>query len=194
MVSVRTTAPVFLTLALLGALGAQAQGRATGTSAAPSASGVGGRVLGQAAPLAAAGVYAYQLVDRTFHKVTTDASGNFLFQDLPAGLYQIIANKPGFTPVVVMLTRTTARTYQFLELQLAEQAKPSRSPLSDDFWALRARIPADILRDIDVAGTAESDDAERLAIRQEAIPVKTNLAADAQLAGFHTEMQAMTGV
>jgi len=96
MVSVRITAPVVLTLALLGgALGAETQSRQTG---------VGGRVLGQASPLAAAGVYAYQLVDRSFHKVMTDGQGNFLFQDLPAGLYQIIANKPGFTPVVVMLS------------------------------------------------------------------------------------------
>src|SRR5262250_637476 len=78
---------------------------------ADNRAGVGGRVLGETSPLPAAGVYAYQLADASLRKVLTDPQGNFLFQDLPAGLYNIIAHKIGFTPVVVKITRTTAQAY-----------------------------------------------------------------------------------
>ena len=151
--------------------------------AAPAATGLAGRVTGNASPLAAAGVYAYQLADLALFKVMTDPQGNFLFRDLPAGLYKIIAHKPGFLPVVMMVTRDNAKASQFLELQLpprGTQATPTTqttgthsafpstpasgpapapaAPAADtDFWALRASIPADVLRDIessDVAGAA----------------------------------------
>ncbi len=101
-------------LALLGQAGVlQAQVRQVG---------VGGQVLGESAPLAAAHIYAYQLADLSLRKVKTDAQGNFLFKDLPAGLYKVIAHKAGFIPVVGMLTRTTAQAYQSLEFQLASAA------------------------------------------------------------------------
>src|SRR5580692_3150136 len=86
-------------------------------AAAAGATGVAGRVTGNSSPLAAAGVYAYQLATLTLHKVETDPQGNFLFRNLPAGLYKIIAHKAGFEPVVILLTHTTAQAYQFLELQ-----------------------------------------------------------------------------
>src|SRR5689334_3798007 len=107
MTSVRKAAPFILALALLGGA---SDARADGPNTKPQ--GVGGRVLGEtSSPLGAAGVYAYQLADLSLRKVLTDKEGNFLFQDLPAGLYKVIAHKPGFTPVVVMLTRTAASTY-----------------------------------------------------------------------------------
>jgi hypothetical protein len=139
--------------------------------------GLAGRVLGNSSPLAAAGVYAYQLADLALYKVVTDPQGNFLFRDLPAGLYKIIANKPGFMPVVIMVTRTTTKAYQFLELQLAQRdardahdgipgaRRSGASRVSghaadpadpEDFWALRARIPSDVLRDIEIAEAPES--------------------------------------
>lgn len=108
--------------------------------------GVGGRVLGESAPLAAAQIYAYQLADLSFHKVMTDGAGNFLFQGLPAGLYKIIAHKSGFIPAVALLTRTTAKRHQTVDFQLA-QRRPG--PGEDDFWSVRSRVPADVLREID---------------------------------------------
>ena len=193
--------------------------------------GLAGRVTGNAAPLAAAGVYAYQLADLALFKVMTDPQGNFLFRDLPAGLYKIIAHKPGFLPVVTMVTRDTAKASQFLELQLpprgtrttaASQATGTSAPASGaapaslpdtDFWALRARIPADVLRDIeasDAAGAAGSQAGETKA----AAPAVAGLPHDPGSGGgsdrgstvssaalssagasrFHTELQAMTGV
>jgi len=111
MTASRTTIPLILALALAGG---------AARAAADPRAGVGGRVLGETSPLPSAGVYAYQLADASLRKVLTDPQGNFLFQDLPAGLYKIIAHKIGFTPVVVRITRTTAQTYQRVELQLAE--------------------------------------------------------------------------
>jgi hypothetical protein len=217
---------------------------------ASAGTGLAGRVTGNASPLQAAGVYAYQLADLALFKVMTDAQGNFLFRDLPAGLYKIIAHKPGFLPVVIMVTRDTAKAYQFLELQLAQRAVhdfdasdrakgPSASSsnssggarktgaadsVDGDFWALRARIPGDVLRDIeasDAAGTQEGQ-AKSATAASGAAPASAagatpasgsitpagtvasggsfasaraeDTAAGGGSGRFHTEVQAMTGV
>lgn len=177
MTSVRKAAPFILALALLGG--------ASGARAADRPQGVGGRVLGETlSPLGAAGVYAYQLADLSLQKVLTDKAGNFLFQNLPAGLYKIIAHKPGFSPVVVMLTRTAASNYQFLDLQLAPQPRDATGQVGDDFWAMRARIPADVLHDI------ETDPARERSFQIAAAQLPQEL----PLARFQTDFQAMTGV
>jgi hypothetical protein len=212
---------------------------APGTAAAGATNhrggaGLAGRVLGNSSPLAAAGVYAYQLADLALYKVVTDPEGNFLFRDLPAGLYKIIANKPGFMPVVIMVTRTTTKAYQFLELQLAQRdardahdgtpgaRRSGASQVSghaadpadpEDFWALRARIPSDVLRDIEIAEAPESgqDGGSGAQTRPQGTTAKAarppgadgalpagNAVSSAALSDgsgrFHTEVQAMTGV
>ena len=180
MTSVRKAAPFILTLALLGGA---FDARADELKTRPQ--GVGGRVLGETAPLGAAGVYAYQLVDLSLRKVLTDAQGNFLFQNLPAGLYQVIAHKPGFTPVVVKLIRTAANTYQFLDLQLAPQPRDAKGSKVDDFWAIRERVPADVLHEI------EKDEAEGERLVRIAGP---QIPQELDLGRFQTDFQAMTGV
>lgn len=170
MEGIRKAVPVVLALALLGGAGK--------VCAEDRRVGVAGRVLGEKTPLAAAGVYAYQLADLTLHKVKTDPQGNFLFQNLPAGLYKIVAHKPGFVPVVVMLTRTKAQAYQFLEVDLAER-QVGQGPTQDDYWSIRARIPSDVLHDIE----------------QGEIQLSSFTSSSDVLAGnFHTEMQAISGV
>jgi hypothetical protein len=192
----RNTAPWLLALALLG--GAETAQAAPSPSITPKqpelkpvpVSGVVGRVRGETAPLGSAAVYAYQLADLSLRKALTDPQGNFAFQDLPAGLYKIIAHKAGFVPVVAMLTRTTAHTYQFLELQLAPQAQGAKSGADDaDFWAVRSRIPTDVLRDIDRGDRGDDSGELQLASLAELTgPERVDLSR------FHTEMQAMTGV
>jgi hypothetical protein len=173
MPTLRKSLPLIVAFALLGQAAAlQAEVRRVG---------VAGRVLGESNPLASAHIYAYQLADLTLHKVMTDGQGNFLFQDLPAGLYKIIAHKTGFLPAVIMLTRTTAQAYQFLEVELA-QRQPGQGPAGDDFWTIRARVPADVLREI------ETDEAQIQLVSLTAPPSGT-------LTGnFKTEMKALTGV
>src|SRR5436305_2024849 len=171
--SIRLTA-LTIALALLS------QGGAAFAEARPAR--VGGRVLSETSPLAAAQIYAYQLADLSLHKVLTDAQGNFLFRDLPAGLYQIIAHKAGFLPVVVMLPRATARVYQSLELRLAQRGTaPGAS--EDDFWAVRSQVPADVLRDIE---TSQSENIKAASF--------TGTSIDSLASSFKAEMQARTGV
>lgn len=160
-------------LVLLGQAGAvEAQGRR---------SGVAGRVVGESSPLAAAQIYAYQLADLSLQKVTTDADGNFLFRDLPAGLYKVIAHKVGFVPAVIMITRTTAQAYQFLEVELAQRG-PGRGAESDDYWSIRARVPADVLREIEAAESRVQ------------LASFTASSAGSLTGNFQTEMKALTGV
>lgn len=177
--------PLFLALVLVA--GAARAGTVGGDSPRTQRPGVGGRVLGEASPLAAAGVYAYQLADLSVRKVLTDNKGSFLFQDLPAGLYKIIAHKPGFVPVVVMLTRTAAQNYQFVELQLTERPLGKANP-EDDFWSVRSRIPGDVLRDI------EEGDGPQTTYLGQLAPLGDGQRLDLAKTGFRTEMQAMTGV
>ncbi|HSS78690.1 MAG TPA: carboxypeptidase-like regulatory domain-containing protein [Thermoanaerobaculia bacterium] len=169
----RLSLPLIAALALLGS--------ANAAGADSRQVGVAGRVVGEASPLAAAQIYAYRLADLSLQKVLTDTQGNFLFQNLPTGLYKIIAHKSGFLPVVVMITRTTAQAYQFLELQLA-QRQAGQPATEDDFWAVRARVPADVLRDIE---TAQTEDTRVAMFTGSAATIASS---------FRGEMQALTGV
>ena len=127
-------------------------------------------------PLEAASVYAYGLADTSLRKVFTDDDGRFSFDSLPAGIYKIIAHKPGFLPAVVRLTRASANLYQELELALSpEDAIQTDGP--QDFWKIRERIPTDVLREITIAN---------------APPPEPRYATDAP--AFETEMRALTGV
>ena len=144
-------------------------------------SGVVGRVLGETSPLGSARIYAYQLADLSISKAVTDAYGNFAFPDLPAGLYKVIALKAGFLPKVAMLARTTAQAYQELELQLVHR-QTGQGPEADDFWSIRARVPADVLREIEAEESA-------IQLASFAPPPIGSLKT-----GFKAEMQALTGV
>jgi len=185
--------PLLAALLLLGLAGSAAAQRPplpSNPPNAPNPQGVAGRVTGERSPLASAGVYAFQLAESKLHKVLTDPQGNFLFQDLPAGLYKVIAHKAGFAPVVILLTRTTAQAYQFLELQLSQSAAPANGAApaqggNDDFWSLRAAIPPDVLRDIEQASEGE--------LPRFADERRPQLALST-LSQFHTDIQAMKGV
>lgn len=135
-----------------------------------------GRVKTDATPLADARVYAYQVSDLTLHRVDTDTVGGFLFKELPAGLYKIIAVKTGFVPAVVLLERQSAETRQYLEVDLSPQVALS-APSEGDFWNLRRQIPADVLRDLETLEPA----AETVAPASEGFDLA------------RTEFQAMSG-
>ena len=172
MRAARRSIPLLLLFTLLG--------RADAEGASPP--GVEVRVHSERSPLAAAVVYVYQLADLSYRKARTDAQGNFLFKDLPAGLYKVIAHKTGFVPAVGMLTRATAQNYQLVELQLIERSRDTDGA-GDDFWSVRSRIPGDVLREID---------REELQIAGRFAP--TGPANALSLNGISTDVQAMTGV
>lgn len=146
---------------------------------------VAGRVLGPTSSVPEARVYAYQIADLSLARVVTDEQGEFAFDALPAGLYKIIAHKAGFLPVIVMLTRASAEARQFLELQLLDV--PGGAASTGDFWSVREQIPADVLRDLDLA-------AGPLVSVVDPGGQMTPSARAMQSTRFQTEMVAMTGV
>ena len=155
-------------------------------------SGVEGRVFerGAAADRASAGrdsmspvtIYAYEVASSDLVKVTTDALGRFLFEELPAGMYKLVAFKPGFKPAVELLLRRRPNDHQYVELEL--QSGESRSegvaPASD-FWTVRGRVPMDVLRQID-----------HLELQQQAIADMGVSIENATM--FEAEMHAFSGV
>ena len=88
---------------------------------------------------------------RSSRRSTTDRQGRYLFERLPAGLYKIIAHKPGFVPVVELLLRRSPDKPQTLDLHLAEE-RPGDLQAAESFWETRSRIPPDILRQIEHMG------------------------------------------
>ncbi|MDX1631970.1 MAG: carboxypeptidase-like regulatory domain-containing protein, partial [Thermoanaerobaculia bacterium] len=122
---------------------------ASSKTAENSSPGVEGRVETGSSPLEKATVYAYELAELSMREVTTGESGSFLFEELPAGIYKLVAFKPGFEPSIVMLSRAAADAYQFVEIQLrAEEASDPRE--AESFWSVRSEIPPDVLREIEL--------------------------------------------
>lgn len=177
MPALRKSVPLIFAIALLG--------QAAGVRAA-RLPGVEGLVRGESSPLSAAHVWAYQLADFSLRKVLTDGHGNFLFEDLPAGVYKIIAHKAGFRYGVLPLARKTATDYQRLEFNLP-QGKPGEGAQGDDFWGLVSQVPADVLHQIE---RAEAGD-ETLQLTGLPFGSGTRLILPSSLRG---EMRALTGV
>src|SRR3954471_24219956 len=175
MIALRKSVPLILAIALLGqAVGARAQ----------RLPGVGGLVRGESSPLSAAQVWAYQLTDLSLRKVLTDAQGNFLFQDLPAGFYKIIAHKVGFAYAVIPLVRKTAQAYQRVEVDLS-QRPAGQAETGDDFWGLVSQVPSDVLHEIQRAEVGDR------ILRLTDFGLGNQLALTGSFAG---EVRAQTGV
>ena len=176
MTALRKSVP--LILAAVALLGQAAVARAQRLP------GVGGLVRGESSPLSAAHVWAYQITDLSLHKVLTDAQGNFLFRDLPAGFYKIIAHKVGFVPRMVLLARQKAQDYQRVEVDLP-QRQAGQAEKEDDFWGLISQVPPDVLHDIKRAEAGDE------------ILQLTGFGSGNQLAltgSFAGEVRAQTGV
>lgn len=137
-----------LVLLLIGApVGAADQRPSTG--AGEASPGVQGRVEADSSPLEQVTVYAYELAELSMRKVTTGESGAFVFESLPAGIYKLVAFKPGFHPSIVMLSRAAVDAHQFVEIQLQEE-EPEDSRQAETYWTVRDEIPPDVLREIEL--------------------------------------------
>ena len=124
----------------------------------PAFGALTGNVSSSVAPLALSKVYAYHLSGQQLTKVSTDRSGNFQFERLPAGLYKIIAFKDGFVPGIALLSRATSEAFQYLKLELY-QDEIKQAGADEGFWAVREKIPGDVLRDIQIEIAAQNEDA-----------------------------------
>lgn len=173
--TIRKSLPLILAIALFGQGG--------DLRAEEARRGVEGQVSTETSPLAAAKIYAYHLADLKINRqALTNAQGKFQIPDLPAGLYKVIAHKTGFTPAVamLMLSRTAAQN-QRLDFQLL-QRQSGKTRDEEDFWEIRKRIPADVLREI------ENDEAGVRLSEQFLPPPVPSLSHS-----FETEMLALTG-
>lgn len=132
----------------------------------------------EATPIASAQVYAYSMADFELRKVLTDLAGRFQFAGLPAGLYNIVAYKPGFVPAVVALIRPEAERDQTLDVHLLPE-DPSQPHAAEDYWEARSRVPADVLRDIETQALGATLAGSTLA---------------ESLSRFSTGLEASTGV
>lgn len=112
---------------------------------------VTGLVRNQSEPVSSAEIYAYDVATYALTKVRSDRRGEFLFHSLPAGLYKIIAHKPGFAPAVELLLRRSNEARQFVELELEEE-RSGDIRTAEGYWEARGRIPADVLRQIQHVG------------------------------------------
>ena len=159
MLSAGVLAPV-AAIALLGAAPLQA-GLDLPSLGDPLAGRLVGRVHAGEAALPAARVYVYDVADRSKRRTTTDRFGRYAFQPLPAGVYRVIAHRPGFVPAVAELVRTTGESVQALDFELgARERRPAGEETGageDDFWSVRERIPNDILRQIQIAEAIADD-------------------------------------
>ena len=126
----------------------------------PTAGRLVGRVHAGKAALPAAHVYVYDVADSSKLRTTTDGLGRYAFQPLPAGIYRVIAHRPGYVPAVAELTRTTSESVQSLDFELGTQRRRSGNDGEaddEDFWSVRARIPSDVLRQIQIAEAIADD-------------------------------------
>ncbi|MEO7793692.1 MAG: carboxypeptidase-like regulatory domain-containing protein [Thermoanaerobaculia bacterium] len=152
--------------------------------------GLEGRVVLNQSPVSDAHVYAYQLIEKSLHKVLTDGSGKFLFEALPAGIYKLIAHKTGLQPAIQLLQRDAVDSVQFVELQLTNEATSDLT----DFWSVRSEIPADVLRAITAPLVADAGDGSGAA---DTAPELANLVlgSSAQLdSRLLAEVSALSGV
>ncbi len=142
-----------------------------------------GRVHAGDAPLPAARVYIYDIADRSKRATTTDRFGRYAFQPLPAGVYRVIAHRPGFVPAVAELVRTTGESVQSVDFELGARGLRRGAAAADeeDFWSVRERIPNDVLRQIRIA---------------EAVADDRNVALEsaARRARFEAELRTLTGI
>lgn len=171
------------TIAFAGSPEPAAAALTTGAGAAHlvAAAGISGRVLLDASPVAEARVFAYQLVEKSIHRVLTDGAGAFLFEALPAGIYKIIAHKTGFAPSVLLLQRQAADAAQFVTLKLeAEDAAGSA-----DFWSVRAQVPGDVLRELAFPESTATPDAE---------PQLADVGIAGTAPSLNAQVSAVTGV
>lgn len=114
-----------------------------------------GKVTDTARPVEQALVIAFDLTEYRSSSTWTDPQGAFRIAALPAGIYRIIAIKHGFAPAVATIIPDRH------DHRLALRLKPA-SELSEDekkqIWEIRRSVPADILRELDLALPPPQDD------------------------------------
>ena len=117
---------------------------------APPISGV---VRSVQAPVAGALVVLYNVAETSLARMRTASDGTFVLASAPVGVYDLIAYKKGYQPALVRILHQAApRDVSSVQIQLASSAArgTSNDPGRSTIWDLADRLPADVLRELDM--------------------------------------------
>jgi len=115
----------------------------------PASVSVLGTVTNAARPVANALVIALNLQDFAATQVWTGVDGSFSLPALRSGIYKVIAVKQGFAPAITTIVPT--RPNQTISLRLGDEKRSRRKDVNQQIWELRASLPPDVLRDLELA-------------------------------------------
>jgi hypothetical protein len=113
-----------------------------------------GNVTNAARPVANALIIALNLKGLDSIQTYSALDGTFTLPPLPFGIYKIIAVKQGFVPAMATIIPT--KTSQRVTLAL-ENEKRAKKAKSDDMWEIRASVPPDVLRTIEMVLATDDD-------------------------------------
>jgi hypothetical protein len=127
--------------------------------ASPVAPPISGIVSHLENPIAGALVILYNLGDTSLTRSRTAPDGTFVLASAPVGVYDLVAYKNGFLPALVRLWHQPASAgVSAVRIQLASKSGGKRGrDESSNVWELREKLPADVLREIEMeAGPQEA--------------------------------------
>ncbi len=125
--------------------------------ASPLAPPISGIVSHLENPIGGALVILYNLGDTSLTRSRTAPDGTFVLASAPVGLYDLVAYKTGFLPSLVRLWHQPASVgVSAVRIQLAARSESPRvRDASSSVWELRDKLPADVLREIELEAGAE---------------------------------------
>jgi hypothetical protein len=118
-------------------------------NSAREAAPVKGIVQHLEAPIPGALVFVYSVSDARLNRVVTRRDGSFAIDDIPAGIYDLVAYKTGFYPSLVRLWHQASPTSSTVAIDLLPAPRGGETrDVAADIWSWRDRLPADVLREI----------------------------------------------
>jgi hypothetical protein len=125
--------------------------------ASPLAPPISGIVSHLENPIGGALVILYNLGDTSLTRSRTAPDGTFVLASAPVGVYDLVAYKNGFLPALVRLWHQPASIgVSAVHIQLAARSEDPRGRKeSSSVWDLRDKLPADVLREIDLESVAQ---------------------------------------
>lgn len=112
-----------------------------------------GNVTSSTRPVGNALVIALNLNSLDAIQTFSGSDGSFSLPQLPSGVYKIIAMKYGFAPAIETIVPTKKEHRVKLRLETEKQSRGNNQQM----WEIRASLPPDILRDIDMVMTPPPD-------------------------------------
>jgi Carboxypeptidase regulatory-like domain len=149
---------------------------AVGTLLAAPAPPISGVVRHHEAPVAGVLVIFYNIADNSLTRIRTASDGTFVLPSAPAGVYDLIAYKSGFEPAMQRLWHQSAPdqiSAVSIELKPKNGSVAAKTPAPASIWELRDKLPADVLRelDIDAPATPPQGDAAPAVAGKATIPI-----------------------